>query len=221
MAENFLKYAGPLTPGDLPVDAHELLALSAPRPLFSSGGALEGEGWIDAKGMSLAAAGAGPVYRLLGKKDMGTTEFPPMETALIDGDIAFRQHAGGHTPGPNWPTFLTFASRYLHAPGGSTASTATPVHLTAEQDRQRMLDLLGLKETQMRRRPEGDAHSPNATNYDESKANVYPNLPDPLVMKNGQAVTSASMWWDKRRPEIVADFEREILGHAPAKSSPR
>src|SRR5450631_4378959 len=218
MAENFLKYAGPLTPGDLPVDAHELLALSAPRPLFISGGALEGDGWIDAKGMFLAAAGAGPVYRLLGKKDLGTTEFPPMETALIDGDIAFRQHAGGHTPGPNWPTFLTFASRYLHAPGGSAASTAaTPVHLTAEQDRQRTLDLLGLKEAQMRQRPEGDAHSPNSTNYDESKANVYPNLPDPLVMKNGQAVTSASMWWDKRRPEIVADFEREILGHAPAK----
>jgi len=217
MAENFLKYAGPLTPGDLPVDAHELLALSAPRPLFISGGALQGDGWIDAKGMFLAAAGAGPVYRLLGKKDLGTTEFPPMETALIDGDIAFRQHAGGHTPGPNWPTFLTFASRYLHAPGGSAASTATtPVHLTAEQDRQRMLDLLGLKEAQMRRRPDGDAHSPNATNYDESKANVYPNLPDPLVMKNGQAVTSASIWWQKRRPEIVADFEREILGRAPA-----
>jgi len=59
------------------------------------------------------AAAAGPVYKLLGKKDMGTTEFPPIETPLIDGDVAFRQHSGGHTPGPNWPTFITFASRYL------------------------------------------------------------------------------------------------------------
>lgn len=75
-----------------------------------------GDGWVDAKGMFMAAAAAGPVYRLLGKKDMGTTEFPPMETTLIDGDIAFRQHSGGHTPGPNWPTFITFASRYIHAP---------------------------------------------------------------------------------------------------------
>jgi len=119
MAGNFLKYAGPLTVGDLPVDAHELIALCAPRPVFISGGATDGDGWVDAKGMFLAAVGAGPVYRLLGKRDLGTTEFPPMETALIDGDVAFRQHSGGHTPGPNWPTFLTFASRYLHVSTGA------------------------------------------------------------------------------------------------------
>ena len=113
MAGNFLKYAGPLTPGDLPIDNHELIALCAPRPVFISGGATDGDGWVDAKGMFLAAAAAGPVYKLLGKKDMGTTEFPPIETTLIDGDIAFRQHSGGHTPAPNWPTFITFASRYL------------------------------------------------------------------------------------------------------------
>lgn len=117
MAGNFLKYDGPLSIADLPVDAHELIALCAPRPVFISGGATtQGDGWVDAKGMFLAAAAAGPVYRLVGKKDMGTTEFPPMETPLIDGDIAFRQHSGGHTPAPNWPTFLTFASRYIHAP---------------------------------------------------------------------------------------------------------
>ncbi|MGA3205999.1 MAG: acetylxylan esterase [Bryobacteraceae bacterium] len=114
MAGNFIKYAGPLNWNDLPVDAHELVALAAPRPEFiSAGAANQGDGWVDAKGMFLAAVGAGPVYRLLGKKDMGTTEFPPIETALIDGDVAFRQHSGGHTPGPNWPTFLTFASRYF------------------------------------------------------------------------------------------------------------
>src|SRR5580658_689147 len=123
MAGNFLKYAGPLTSNDLPVDAHELIALCAPRPVFVSSGSQQVEGsWVDAKGMFLGAVGAGPVYRLLGKKDLGTTEFPPMETALIDGDIAFRQHSGGHTTGPNWPTFLTFASRYIKAPAKAATS---------------------------------------------------------------------------------------------------
>jgi hypothetical protein len=114
MAGNFLKYAGPLNWNDLPVDSHELIALCAPRPVFISSGAA-GDQWVDAKGMFLAAAGAGPVYRLLGKKDMGTSEFPAIETTLIDGDVAFRQHSGGHTPGPNWPTFITFAGRYIRA----------------------------------------------------------------------------------------------------------
>ena len=114
MAGNFLKYAGPLTVNDLPVDQHELIALCAPRPVFVSSGSQNVEGgWVDARGMFLGAVNAGPVYRLLGKKDLGTSEFPPMETALIDGDIAFRQHSGGHTTGPNWPAFLMFASRYI------------------------------------------------------------------------------------------------------------
>src|ERR1700728_604388 len=113
MAGNFLKYAGPLTPNDLPVDSHELIAMCAPRPVFISGGATEGDGWVDAKGMFLAAAGTGPVYELLGRKGLPTSEFPPMETPLIGGDVAFRQHSGGHTPGPDWATFLTFAGRYM------------------------------------------------------------------------------------------------------------
>lgn len=135
MAGNFLKYAGPLTPNDLPVDAHELIALCAPRPVFVSSGSLQVEGgWIDGKGMFLGAVGAGLVYKLLGKKDLGTTEFPPMETALIDGDLAFRQHSGGHITGPNWPTFLMFASRYIKGPPvsgtpqGTTAPVAVPAH---------------------------------------------------------------------------------------------
>jgi hypothetical protein len=98
---------------DLPVDSHELVALCAPRPVFISAGATNGDGWVDAKGMFLAAAGAGPVYRLLGKKDLGTTEFPAIETGLMDGDVTFRQHSSGHTPGPNWPVFLDFAARYF------------------------------------------------------------------------------------------------------------
>ncbi len=127
MAGNFLKYDGPLTPNDLPVDSHELIALAAPRPVFIGGGATQGDGWQDARGMFMATVAAGPVYRLLGKKDLGTAEFPPMETPLIDGELAFRQHSDGHTPGPNWPTFLTFASRYLKGPGVSaSAKPASP-----------------------------------------------------------------------------------------------
>ena len=113
-AGNFIKYAGPLTANDLPVDAHELIALCAPRPLFISSGspAVEGQ-WVDAKGMFLGGAYAAPVYELLGKKGYGTMEFPPLETPLVSGDIAFRQHAGGHTTGPNWATFIRWAKRYL------------------------------------------------------------------------------------------------------------
>lgn len=112
MAGNFIKYAGPLTWDDLPVDAHELVALCAPRPVFISSGQ-DGDNWVDAKGMFLAAAYSQPVYELLGTKTMGTYDFPLVEVALIDGEIAFRQHSGGHTDGPNWPTFIEFASRYL------------------------------------------------------------------------------------------------------------
>jgi hypothetical protein len=120
MAGNFLKYAGPLTWGDLPVDSHELIALCAPRPTFISYGASEGPGaegqWVDQRGSFLAAVAAGPVFRLLGKKDLGTAEFPPVETGLTEGELAFRQHRGGHTTGPNWPTFLAFADRYIRGP---------------------------------------------------------------------------------------------------------
>jgi len=117
MAGNYIRYAAdPLTVNDLPVDAHELIALAAPRPLFIGAGLLEqGDGWVDPKGMFLAAAAAGPVYRLLGKRDLGTAEFPPAETSLTAGELAYRQHSGGHTSGPNWPTFLEFASRHFEA----------------------------------------------------------------------------------------------------------
>lgn len=128
MAGNYLKYAGPLTWNDLPVDSHQLIALCAPRPVFIGAGATNGDGWVDAKGMFLAAAGAGPVYRLLGKKDLGTSEFPPIETTLIDGDVAFRQHSGGHTPGPNWPTFLTFAGRYIKGPATAASQSVSGVN---------------------------------------------------------------------------------------------
>lgn len=110
---SFIKYASKLSPDDLPVDAHQLVALCAPRPIFISAGSPQVEGnWIDAKGMFIGAAQAGSVYRLYGKKDLGTTEFPPLGTPLIEGEIAYRQHAGGHSTGPNWSTWIAWASRY-------------------------------------------------------------------------------------------------------------
>jgi hypothetical protein len=112
MAGNYLKYAGPLTSDDLPVDAHELIALCAPRPVFIGGGD-KGDEWSDPKGMFMATAYASPVYRLLGKKGLGTDIFPQVETTVAGGNLAFRQHKGGHTPVPNWPAFIEFASRFL------------------------------------------------------------------------------------------------------------
>jgi hypothetical protein len=114
MAGNYIKYAGPLTPDDLPVDSHQLIALAAPRPLFIGAGAAEqGDAWVDPRGMFMATVAASPAYRLLGKRALESSEFPPIETALTSGELAYRQHAGGHTSGPNWPTFLDFAARYF------------------------------------------------------------------------------------------------------------
>jgi hypothetical protein len=123
MAGKFLKYGGPLTPGDLPVDAHELIALCAPRPTFISYGGSSGPGaegtWVDQHGSFMALVAAGPVFRLLGKRDLGTPgnyltdPMPPVNTALLDGELAWRQHDGGHTDGPNWPAFLKWADKYI------------------------------------------------------------------------------------------------------------
>jgi hypothetical protein len=116
MAGNYIKYAGPLTPADLPVDSHQLIALAAPRPLFiGAGSPTQGDAWVDPRGMFMAAAAAGPAWELLGKRGLDTAEFPPIETPLTTGELAYRQHAGGHTSGPNWPTFLDFAARYFEA----------------------------------------------------------------------------------------------------------
>ena len=123
MAGNFLKYAGPLTPNDLPVDSHELIALCAPRPVFIGCGSLAVEGtWVDDQGMFQATVAAGPVYRLLGRKVLDTDKMPPIGTGLTAGDLAFRQHEGGHTNGPNWPAFLEFAARYLHTPSADAGA---------------------------------------------------------------------------------------------------
>jgi (4-O-methyl)-D-glucuronate---lignin esterase len=109
-AGNFQKYAGRWN--DMPVDAHMLIALSAPRPVFVTGGTADQ--WADPVGMFKAQVAAGPVYRLLGKKDLGTTELPPLDTPLTTGDLGWHYHTGGHSATPaDWKAFLEFLGKYF------------------------------------------------------------------------------------------------------------
>jgi hypothetical protein len=124
MAGNFLKYGaaeasfGSRNAGDLPVDSHELIALCAPRPTFISYGIPEkGDAkWLDQRGSFMAAIAAGPVFRLLGAKDLGRSDdynaeqLPPVKEGLLDGALAWRQHDGGHTDTPNLQHFLDWAN---------------------------------------------------------------------------------------------------------------
>src|ERR1700689_3012656 len=89
---------------------------------------------------------------------------------------------------------------------------------TAAEDHQNMMDQLGIKA--LRPGPSGTETAPDHANYDEATANPFPNLPDVLTLKNGKKVTTAAMWWNQRRPEIVEDFEREVLGRVP-KNAPK
>ena len=128
MAGNFLKYGaaessfGSKNAGDLPVDAHELIALCAPRPTFISYGIPEkgDANWLDQQGSYMATVAAGPVFRLLGARDIGETEdyrtakMPPVNTGLLDGELAWRQHDGGHEDRSNMNYFIAWANRLLH-----------------------------------------------------------------------------------------------------------
>jgi hypothetical protein len=127
MAGNFMKYGaaeasfGSKNAGDIPVDAHQLLALCAPRLTFISYGVPEkGDAkWLDQQGSFMAAVAAGPVFRLLGAKDLGTSDdyqkekMPAVNVSVLDGQLAWRQHDGGHTDGPNWKYFIPWASKFM------------------------------------------------------------------------------------------------------------
>lgn len=126
MAGNYLKYGADeprKTAADLPVDSHQLIAMCAPRPCFISYGVVaKGDAkWVDARGSFMAGILAGPVYRLFGKKDFGTpgdylTDPMPPVDQLIGGELAWRQHDGGHDLRPNWPAFFNWVRNYIQAP---------------------------------------------------------------------------------------------------------
>ncbi|HEY2415302.1 MAG TPA: hypothetical protein VGI40_23870 [Pirellulaceae bacterium] len=120
MAERFSwQFAGNLQKwvgrwNDLPVDQHMLIAFSAPRPVYVNGGLTDQ--WSDPKGEFLSMVAAGPVYRMLGKRDLGTTELPPLDSPLTSGDLGFLYHSGGHAATPaDWKLFLDFADRHFKA----------------------------------------------------------------------------------------------------------
>src|SRR5216683_1513121 len=122
-----------------------------------------------------------------------------------------------------WSVALVLWALVVAPPAGATEPAAPhdtgtlppPVEMTAQQDHQRIMDLLHI--TSIRQGADGrNPQAPNAANYDESKANPYPNLPNPLVLNNGKKVATAKMWWSQRRAEIVEDFNREIYGRVPS-----
>jgi hypothetical protein len=114
-AGNLQKYVGKWN--DLPVDQHMLISLCAPRPVYVNGGL--SDQWSDPKGEFLALVAAGPVYRLLGKKDLGVTELPPLDAPVTGGDLAFHYHSGGHMAVPaDWAAFFAFADRHFHEQAG-------------------------------------------------------------------------------------------------------
>lgn len=132
MAGNFLKYgaaaaeSGSRTAADLPVDSHEVIALCAPRLTFISYGIPEkGDAhWLDQRGSFRAAVAAGPVFRLLGARDLGVTDDyrsavpPEPETDLLEGELAWRQHTGGHEDRSNMTHFVHWVDGKIgrHAP---------------------------------------------------------------------------------------------------------
>lgn len=95
-----------------------------------------------------------------------------------------------------------------------SSTTPSTVKLTVDEDHQNMMDQLGIKA--LRPGPSGNEKAPNHANYDELQANPFPNVPDPLTMNSGQKVTTAKMWWDERRPELVEMFSKYIYGRVPA-----
>ncbi len=98
-------------------------------------------------------------------------------------------------------------------PEAAKQAAAKIVTFSTQEDHREMQKQLGI--TTLRPGPSGDPNNPNAANTDESKANLYPNLPELMTLKNGDKVTTPQQWWKQRRPEIVEDFEREVLGRIP------
>src|SRR5688572_13851628 len=108
--------------------------------------------------------------------------------------------------------FVAFALSLLFA-SVCASRAADSTNWTTALDHKNMMEQLGIK--RLRPGPNARTGLTNSANYDPAKANPYPDLPDPLVLKDGRKVTTPEMWWKERRPEIVEDFEREVVGCVP------
>jgi hypothetical protein len=155
MAGNFLKYGaaeatfGAKTANDLPVDSHELIALCAPKPTFISYGIPEkgDANWLDQQGSFMATVAAGPVFRLLGARDLGVTEdyrtakMPPYNTDLIEGELAWRQHDGGHEDRSNMSFFIKWANKMIGYSSPSDAVNRRPRRTDIQREPARLMSV--------------------------------------------------------------------------------
>jgi lysophospholipase L1-like esterase len=196
MVGNFLKYGaaegsfGSKNAGDLPVDANELIGLCAPRLTFISYGIPEkGDAkWLDQQGSYMATVSAGPVFRLLGVKDLGVTDdyhsakMPPVNVGLLEGQLAWRQHDGGHTDAPNWKYFIPWADKFLNYQAAAWQLTADrPVFRT---DPNSLV-----------------AHSQLLAKAKQGKSDVY---------FEGDSITRR--WGATDYPELLANWKQNFFG---------
>ena len=108
---------------------------------------------------------------------------------------------------------LAISAGSLHGQTAGAGAVPEPLNWTTQQDHKNMMEQLGIKV--LRPGPSGRTGATNSANYDPARANPYPDLPDPHTLKNGKKVTTADAWWKQRRPEIMEDFEREVIGRVP------
>jgi len=109
-AANYAKWGG--FPDHAPMDANLLVALIAPRPLLLQTGSTDN--WSDPKGEFLAAVAAGPVYRLLGKQDLGTDVWPAAKVPLFSNGLNYYMHEGGHGMVPtDWDIYVQFLKMHF------------------------------------------------------------------------------------------------------------
>lgn len=223
MCGNYLQYAaeesslGRRTPEDLPVDSHMMLALCAPRLTFISHGIPErGDAhWLDHQGSFMAAIAAQPVFRLLGAKDLGRSDeymkerMPAMNVDMLDGALAWRQHDGGHTDGPNVEHFIRWAETQW--PGNPQAEK--PQADAVDAAKRSLKDAVGDRF----KLGVGVSHSILANEADASLIRQHFSILTPENCMKPQGIHPAEDEWNFDATDGFVDFAREnqleVVGH--------